>query len=312
MVNFYNSQMVTVRGIVKDSSGTNGIAISVNDTVRKFRDKAFKDSIFKEKYWNRHDKLIHNKNLFTYPDSVGNYTITTKLTDTLYFYKRKYTTQKYKVEDILKNNIEVNLKLAPCIADKKWDYNTPSKLYIFIGKKINVSSVDTSKYCGETMDSEYSAQYKIEQEFADHYPNSEIIFSAYDHNSRYEYMFQNYDNVLIFIGEYCGDLIQLKYQFFPVYKTKDGKWASPVDTYMESYYKSDQFIPTNITFDKSVVFDLLRTNKTPSEEQIAQLKKFKYPEKYYKIVNGKAIPIMGRYAEDLVKLWNELYWKNKN
>lgn len=310
-MNFYNSQTVTVKGIVKDSLGTNGIAIIVNDTVRKFRDRAFKDSIFKEKHWDKYDELIHNQNFFTYPDSIGNYTITAKLTDTLYFYKRKYTTQKYKIEDIVKNKIKVNLKRSPCISNKECNQDKPSKLYIFIGKKINVSSVDTSKYCGEMMDSEYKAEYKIEQEFEDHYPEKEIIFTAYDHNSKYEYMFQHYENVLIFIGEYCGDLIQLKYQFFPVYKTKNGRWASPVDTYMEPYYESDQFTPVNILFDKSVAFDVIKTNKNPTDDQIEQLKKFKFPEKYFKIENGKAIPIMGRYAEDLVKLWKEISEKNK-
>jgi hypothetical protein len=304
---FYKSQTVTVRGIAKDSLKINNIiGITVNDTIRKFRDKAFKDEKFKSENWNKYDELV--KNFSTSPDFPGgNYSITAKLTDTLYFYKPQYTTQKYKVSDIIKNNIKVTLAPAPCIPYKKCDQKVPSKLYAFVGQKIDVTSVDQSKYCGLSLDSEYKAEYKIEQEFSDHYLGSTIIFTAYDHNSKYEYDFTNYENVLIFIGEYCGDLI--KDFFFPVYKTKDGRWATPVDTYMESYYKSDQFTPTNITFDKSVAFDLLRSNKNPSEEQIAQLKKFKFPEKYYKIENGKAIPIMGRYAENLVKLWNELYLK---
>ena len=208
------------------------------------------------------------------------------------------------------DKIIIDPKSIPCISQKQCDQKVPSKLYAFVGKKIEVSYVDTSMYCGGIMmDSKYKGVYRIEQEFSDHYPDSSIIFTAYDHNSRYQYDFTNYENVLIFIREYCGDLIQLKYQFFPVYKTSDGRWATPIDTYMESHYKPDQFTPTNITFDKSVAFDVLRTNKNPSEEQIAQLKQYKFPEKYYKIENGKAIPIMGRYAEDLVKLWNELYLK---
>jgi len=306
----YKSQTVTVRGVAKDSLN-NFIAISVNDTINKFRNKASKDSIFKEKHWNKYDELVHNKNFLTLPDSAGNYTITAKLTDTLYFYKRKYTTQKYKVADIIKDKIQVNLKPAPCISHKRCDQKNPSKIYAFVGKKINVISVDTSKYCGEMMDSEYKAEYKIEQEFSEHYPNSIITFTAYDHNSMYEYDFRNYENVLLFIGEYCGDLIQLKYQFFPLYKTIDGRWATPVDTYMEHYYKSDNYKPTNITFDKSVSFNLLRSKIKLTDDQITQLKQHKFPEEYYKIENGKAIPIAGRYAEDLVKLRKELSERNK-
>ncbi|MEI3791591.1 MULTISPECIES: hypothetical protein [unclassified Chryseobacterium] len=303
------SQTITVQGIAKDSLGTIGIGISVNDTIRKFRDRASKDQEFKDKNWDRPSNLINDEKFITHPDSIGNYRITVKITDTLYFFKRKYITQKYKVADIIKNNIEVILKPVPCIPYKKCDQTIPAKLYIFVGKKINVTSVDSSKYCGESMDSEYKAEYKIEQELGDHYPNSTITFTAYDHNSMYEYDFRNYDNVLIFIGEYCGDLIQLKYQFFPVYKTVDGRWASSIISRDEYFYKPETFVPKNIVFDKSVSFDLSRSNNNPSEEQIAQLKKYRFPEKYYKIENGKAIPIMGRYVEDLVKLWRELYEK---
>lgn len=303
------SQTVTVRGIAKDSLKINNIiGIVVNDTIRKFRERAFDDEKFKKENWHKYEELVEK--FSASPDFPnGNYTITAKLTDTLYFYKPRYTTQKYRVADIIKNNIKVILAPVPCIPDKQCDQKKPSKLYAFVGKKIDVTSMDQSIYCGMSLDSKYKAEYKIEQEFSDHYPNSSIIFTAYDHNSRYEYDFRNYEYILIFIGEYCGDLI--KDYFFPVYKTKDGRWAAPVDTYMERYYKSDQFIPRSITFDQSVAFDLSTNNKKLSEDQIAQFRKFKYPEKYYKIENGKAIPIKGRFAEDLVKLWKELSEKNK-
>jgi hypothetical protein len=303
---FYKCQTVTIRGITRDSLKINNIiGIVVNDTVRKFRDRAFKDEKFKSENWNKYEELV--KKFSTSPDFPdGNYTITAKHTDTLYFYKPRYTTQKYKVADIIKNNIKVILSPAPCILYKKCDQKIPLKRYAFVGKKINIAYVDQSKYCGLSLDSEYKAEYKIDQEFSDHYPNPSIFFTAYDHNSRYEYDFRNYDNILIFVGEYCGDLI--KDYFSPVYKTVDGRWAAPIDTYMEHFYTSDQFTPVNIDFEKSVSFDL---PNNPSEEQIIQLNNYKFPEKYYKIKDGKAIPIMGRYAEDLVKLWKEISEKDK-
>ncbi|SEW11951.1 hypothetical protein SAMN05421841_1136 [Chryseobacterium wanjuense] len=306
---FYKSQIVTVRGVVKDSLNINNfISISVNDTINKFRDKVFKDETFKNKNWNKYDELVKKFSTFPdYPD--GNYNITAKLTDTLYFHKRDYITQKYKVADIINKNIKVILKPRPCIPYKKCDQKVPSRLYAFVGKKIDVSYVDQSKYCGISLDSEYKAEYEIEQELNEHYPNSKIIFTAYDHNSMYEYDFSNYDNVLLFIEEYCDELV--KDHFFPVYKTTDGRWASPIKLRDEHYYNSDKFKPININFEKSVSFDLLTTNSNPSEEQIAQLKQFKFPEKYYKIENGKAIPIAGRYVEDLVELWKEISEKNK-
>ncbi|WP_129039978.1 hypothetical protein [Chryseobacterium sp. CH21] len=158
------------------------------------------------------------------------------------------------------------------------------------------------------MDSEYKAEYKIEQEFSEHYPSSTIAFTAYDHNSMYEFDFRNYDHILVFVGEYCGDLIHLKYQFFPLYKTADGRWATPVKPKAEQIYQLDQYTPSKIEFDQSVNFEL---SNDLSQEQIAQLRKYKFPEKYYDIKDHKAIPIMGRYAEDLVKIWKEIYEKNK-
>lgn len=104
---FYKSQTVTVRGIAKGSLKINNfITISINDTLVKFRHKAFEDETFKSENGNKYDKLV--KNFSTSPDYPdGNYTIKAKLTDTLYFRKMKYATQKYKVADIIKNNIRV-------------------------------------------------------------------------------------------------------------------------------------------------------------------------------------------------------------
>ncbi|WP_162086896.1 hypothetical protein [Chryseobacterium aquaeductus] len=292
-----------IEGLIKQP--TNEIrrsSIVINDTLNKIP----------ESDRSRRDEILRNQNLVTVNDDKGYFTITAKPSDSIFFrFGRFYHPEKYLISDLMKlDKIIIDPKSIPCIPQKKCDQEIPSHLYIFVGKKINVSYVDTSMYCGgRRMDTKYNAVYQIEQEFGEHHLKPTINFTAYDHDSKYEYDFTNYDNVLIFVGEFCGDLIQLKYQFFPVYKTKDGRWATPIDTYMESSYKSDQFIPTNIIFDKPVAFDLLRSNKNPSEEQIAQLKKIKFSEKYYKIENGKVIPIMGRYAEDLVKLWNELYWE---
>lgn len=302
---FCKSQTVIVRGVAKDSLKINNfISIVINDTIRKFRDKALEDEVFKSQHWDQYDAL--EKEFSTSPDFPdGNYTIKAKLTDTLFFYKRNYVTKKYKVEDIIRNNIEIILKPKPCIPFKRCYQKVPSKLYSFVGKKINVSSVDQSKYCGISLSSQYKVEYAIEQEFSDHYPASSIFFTAYDHNSIYEYDFRNYDTALIFVGEYCGDLI--KDFFFPIYKTSNGRWATPIKTRDEHYYKPEKFKPQDIVFDESVYFDL---PNHLTEEQITELVSHKFPEKFYKIKGRRAYPIMGRYAEDLVRLWNELDSKN--
>jgi len=50
LTGLYSSQTVTVRGIAKDSLGINNfISISINDTILKFRNKAFADEEFKKR-----------------------------------------------------------------------------------------------------------------------------------------------------------------------------------------------------------------------------------------------------------------------
>ena len=286
-----------VEGYIKQpKNGIRKALIIVNDTLNKIP----------QSDRSRRDEILKNQNLVTVNDDKGYFEILVKANDSLIFkFDRLFYPERHAVSDLIKRDkIIIDPKPKPCLYDKKCDQKIPSKLYIFVGKKINITSVDRSQYCDYPLDSKYDATYKIEKEFSNYYPNSIINFFAYDHSSMYEYDFRNYDNILIFVGEYCGDLI--KDYFFPVYKTIDGRWATPVDTYMEPYYKSDKFIPKNINFEKSVEFNLLRSNNNPTKEQIVQLKQFKFPEKYYKIEDGKAIPIMGRYAEDLVKLWKEM------
>src|SRR5690606_5598056 len=299
-------QTVTVRGIAKDSIN-NFISIVVNDTLQKFREKASRDEGFAKKYQSEFDALVNNKDFHTIPDSGGNYTINAKLTDTLYFRRFKFATQKYKVGDIIAKKTEVFLKPAPCKKLKQCEHKQPDKLYIFVGKKLNVSHIDTSTYCENIWDSAYRAEYKIIQQYSDYYPDSNIVFTAYDHNSTYEYQFQNYETVLIFVGEFCNELIHLKYQFFPVYKTKNGRWASPVKPHDELYYKDwkcNTIEPEKINFDKSVYFEIQR-RKGLTDQQQKEYSEQQFPKKYYEVKKEKAVPIMGRYAEDLIRLWKE-------
>lgn len=256
------------------------------------------------------DKIINDKDILTYTDSSNYFSINASPSDTLFFRNnvRLYHVEKYAVSDLMKKkNLVIKFRTKPCINPKECEQKIPSKLYMLVGKKIDVSYADTSEYCYMLMDSKYNANYKIEQEFSDHFPDSTIAFTAYDHNSMSQYLFKNYENVLIFIGEYCGDLIHMKYQFFPVYKTQNGRWATTVDAHKVKYDKAKENLYENIVFDKSVSFDL--PNQL-SDEQMAQFIKNRFPEKYYSIKDGKAYPIMGRYAEDLVKYWMENYWKN--
>lgn len=293
-----SAQKVKIEGFIKlpDKNGWSISCIILNDTINKLDKLGVKDVIIR-------DKLTANKDVFNYTDNTGYFSINAKLGDTLFFKNdpRRYYLEKYAVSDLIKKNKPIiELKLKPCITPKECNQEIPSKKYIFVGKKINISYADTSDYCYMPMDSKYDATYKIEQEFGDHFPDSTITFTAYDHDFSHRFLFEDYNaNVLLFVEERCGELIHKRYKFYPVYKTKDGRWATPVETYRSSYDKSEKKLYDNIIFDKSVSFDL---PEQLSDEEMAQFIKNRFPEKYYTIKDGKAYPIMGRYAEDLAKL----------
>lgn len=164
---------------------------------------------------------------------------------------------------------------------------------------MNVSDVDTSQYCNFMTNSKYNAVYKIEQDFTGHYPKSTIEFTAYDHNTKYDGLFFNYENVLIYVGEFCGELIYLREKFFPVYKTKEGRWAIPVYHKYNYWFGLEKLTSTPIAFDESLTFDISTSFSTEKIEEL-------FPKKDFKIKNGKAHPLMRRYVEDLVKFNNEI------
>lgn len=301
-----NAQKVKIEGFIKlpDKNGWPISCIILNDTINKLDKLRIKDVSIR-------NMVTANKDVFTCTNDTSYFSIHARPSDTLFFKNnpRLYYPKKFAVSDLMKKKkLVIELESKPCIIPKEREQKIPSKLYVFVGEKINVSSVDTSDYCYMLMDSKYNATYKIEQEFGDHFPDSKITFMAYDHDFSHRFLFENYNvNVLLFVEERCGELIHKRYNFFPVYKTQDGRWATPVDTYKDKYDKSKKDLYENIVFDESVSFDL--PNQL-SDEQMAEFIKNRFPEKYYRIKDGKAYPIIGIYAENMVKHWMETYKKN--
>lgn len=298
-----NAQKVKIEGYIKlpDKKGLPISCIILNDTINKLDKLGIKDFSIR-------NKVTEDKDVVTITDVNGYFSINAKPSDTLFFKNdpRLYYPGRFAVSDLIKKkNIVIELETKPCITPKECEQKIPSKLYVFVGKKIDVSDVDTSDYCYMPMDFKYNANYKIEQEFGDDFPDSTIAFTAYDHSFSNKFLFEDYNvNVLLFVEERCGELIHKKNKFYPVYKTQNGRWATPVDAHKVKYDKAKENLCENIVFDKSVSFDL--PNQL-SDEQMAQFIKNRFPEKYYSIKDSKAYPIMGRYAEDLVKHWMENY-----
>ncbi|WP_449399400.1 hypothetical protein [Chryseobacterium wanjuense] len=281
--------------------------VTVNDTLRKYSDMRSKTDSWHED-GDTYQKLTKNKNYATFAGKDGRYEIKAKLTDTLYFYSHRYFTQKYKVEDIIKKKINVQLKPEPCVPYVECKQKQPSNFYIFIGEKISATGVDDPYYCNVvTLDGGYvRSVYKIKEEIYGHYPKDTIEFKAYNHLGAP--MFVYYDTALLFVGEYCGELYHERNQFFDLYKTKDGKWASPGDPYKFDKHQEQKTIKAQpIEFDP-----LVRIETTPPKDEDYPERFQKYEAPYYRFIGNKAVPLMGTYLEDLIKIKVKGSLKEKN
>lgn len=291
----YKSQKITVQGIARDTTKNRSfVMVVINDVLRKYKGDNYKNLL--------------NNNYRVFTDKKGNYTIKAKPTDTLYFYSNRYFTQKYKVADIIKKKIKIQLEPEPCVPYVPCEQKQPSNFYIFVGEKISMNYEADPYYCKVvTLDGGATRSvYKIKEEVYGHYPKDTIEFKASDHYGRV--MFGYYDTVLLFVGEYCGKLYQEKYQFFDLYKTKDGRWASPGDPYkFDKYQKEITIKALPIEFDP-----LVRINTIPPEDEYYSERFQKYEAPYYRFIGDKAVPLMGTYIEDLIKVKMTGALKDKN
>lgn len=290
---FYKSQKVTVRGIAKDTTkNRNFVMVVINDTLMKHKGDGYSE-LLKNKYR-------------VFADKQGYYQIKAKPTDTLYFYSDKYFTQKYKVADIIKNKIKVELKPEPCVPYIACEQKQPSNFYIFVGERISKKYEPDPYYCNRRRsldDGGMKYTYKIKDNIYGDYPKDTIEFKSYSHLGRP--MIEYYDTVLLFVGEYCGKLYQEKYQFFDLYKTKDGRWASPGDPYKFDKYQEDKTIKAqSIDFDPFIRISTI----PPDDDQRFQ----NYEAPYYRLIGDKAVPLMGTYIKDLIKVKMGGSLKNKN
>ena len=93
-------------------------------------------------------------------------------------------------------------------------------LIVFVGKKLRVTEQPAEE---DSMDGKFEGRFRVLQRVFGRYDKPEITFTAYDHYGQPG--FARYDTVLLFVARYKGKLYHEKYQFFPVYRTADGRWA---------------------------------------------------------------------------------------
>ena len=184
----------------------------------------------------------------------------------------------------------VNVTSTPLIADQ----NSNNKLFVFVGEKIQVEPIPL-KESEISMDAEFKAKYRVVQKVYGNYDKDIIEFTAFDHYGTPP--FSKYKNVLLFVSEYEGKLYHEKYQYFDVYKTKDGRWASCGDPYRFDDYHRKEFKHARLEFNEPLLFDLNEDND--------KYVKAVFKEPYFKVTGDKAECLMGAFVEDLFTVKKE-------
>ena len=169
--------------------------------------------------------------------------------------------------------------------------DTSNNLLVFVGERIEIKQVaNTPPPAVIALDLKFEARYKVLTVIFGAYTGSEIDFAVFDHYGRPA--FANYETVVLYVSRYDGQLIHQKYQFNPVYRTADGRWAGCGDPYQhEPEVHRGPLRARPIDFRPEVAFSV---SGLPS----AEIKK-RYPSEYFSR-NGDVVKCTaGAYAEEL-------------
>ncbi|MGD9588307.1 MAG: hypothetical protein AB7Q37_05525 [Pyrinomonadaceae bacterium] len=162
-----------------------------------------------------------------------------------------------------------------------------SELFVFVGEKISITYVP-QKPGEQRFDSEFIATYKILEPVYGEFDGRFVEFRVFDHYGIPR--FAAFENVLLFIRKWGDDLHHVKFLFYDVYKTTDGKWAScraPVPG--SEHARTNE--PKPLTFREPVIFEINDPSR-PFDEN------FFYPP-YFEFEDGKAICKMGVYVSEV-------------
>lgn len=299
------SQKVWVKGFASDkTNGAIPVSIVINDTLSKYFHSYFYAPKFDAAKRDKYFALIKDTSFVVDAADDRSFKIKALLTDSLYFKSIRSITQKYLVADLVKSDkIDIKLLPEPCIEYVPCRDTVPSNYYVFIGEKISVKGVNYPKYCNAfPSDGKFEAVYKIIKNINGEFKQDTIRFIAYDHYHTAKFSKSKY--ALLFVGEYCGKLIHTKYQYFDVYPTKDGRWASPGNPYrFDDNFKARSIKAVPIAFDNDLSFD---TKSLFFRDSFAEI------TPYFTLEGNKATPVMGTYIDELVKLKQEADLKYLN
>ena len=291
-------QKITIKGIAIDTTnGRNKVTITLNDTIRKY----IKSEDFN---FDKYKSLYENKDYYTTVNNQNKFKIKANINDSLTFSSWKHISESYLVSD-LKSEKEIKILLEPQVCEEYVPCNEGNpKLNVFIGKKINVDYAERKYYCNRiSMDSKFDAEYQIVENLYGDFKKDTIKFVAYDHYGKPG--FSEYENIILYLASYCGELVHVKYQYNNIYKTKDGKWASPYQGF--DYEKLDSLKvkkPKILEFKNDVIFEFGKDTDTLWFNKC-------FPKPYYETNGFKAKAVYGNYAIDIFEIKKKTILKSR-
>lgn len=177
-------------------------------------------------------------------------------------------------------------------------------LFVFVGRLIEINELKDEP-CGEpesddgeericiSMDSGFRATYEILDQFYGKYDSAQITFDAYDHYGKPA--FSRFKHALMFVHVTDDGIYHAKYQFYDVYRTIEGRWATCGDSFAryEEPEELEQIVFSKLNFPEDLVFaDVGRF----SPSYVAM----EFPAEFYDIRSNKAFCKKGVYVEHLV------------
>ena len=196
--------------------------------------------------------------------------------------------------------ISITLTIAfclSCIGQSKDD-----SLYVLVGKKISIKKAKQPSLSSDQIlfSSKYRLKFKVIQNVHNKLTQKTIVFYAGAHLGLREMPTSDYS--LLFLSINNGQYSLIRFQFFDVYKTTDGRWAACGDPFYFDKQLKDSvktYIPiVKLNFSDPVTFKINPSTDSASIKDV-------FPEPYFKIEGRVATGLMGCYVEDLFTMKKE-------
>lgn len=187
------------------------------------------------------------------------------------------------------------LSAALCAYAASGDAAVPN-LVAFVGEKISVEQFEPEgcENCIR-MDGAFRARYRVLQVVYGTLPLEEVTFVAYDHYGTP--MFSKHEHALLFISKGDdGGFYHQKYQYFPVYRTTDGRWFGCGSPYQDEpeVHRHMTVHAEDVEFAKPVHFSL----KGLKDHEVKE----RYPAEFFTYARDRAYCNKGASVDGLFQV----------